>query len=208
MINLAAVRTVLFDFGGVLATEGFQQGLFAIARNHGLDFHDFFTVATETMYGCGYITNDNNEAGYWRGMREQTGITGSGDAQLTREILDRFHLRPAMMAAVQALKKNAVTCAILSDQTDWLDRLEKRLCFFHEFHLVCNSFHTKITKRDPLAFSNAARLLCNIPDEILFVDDNPANTTLAASLGFQVHHFTEEKRFLAVIAPLCVASGR
>jgi len=207
MIRLAAVRTVLFDFGGVLATEGFQQGLFVIARNHDLVFHDFFTVATETMYGCGYLTNDNNEAGYWHSMREQTGITGT-DAQLTKEILDRFQLRPAMMAAVRALKKRAVTCAILSDQTDWLDRLEKRLHFFHEFYLVCNSFHTKMTKRDPRAFYNAARLLRNTPGEILFVDDNPANTAMAESLGFQVHHFTEENRFLAVIAPLCAASGR
>jgi putative hydrolase of the HAD superfamily len=31
------IDAVLFDFGGVIAEEGFKQGLAAIARAHGLD---------------------------------------------------------------------------------------------------------------------------------------------------------------------------
>ena len=36
------IKTVIFDFGGVLAEEGFREGLLAIARENGLDPDAFF----------------------------------------------------------------------------------------------------------------------------------------------------------------------
>jgi putative hydrolase of the HAD superfamily len=34
-----AIKAVLFDFGGVLAEEGFRNGLQALAREQGLDVY-------------------------------------------------------------------------------------------------------------------------------------------------------------------------
>jgi putative hydrolase of the HAD superfamily len=36
------IKAVLFDFGGVLAEEGFREGLKAIGVKNGLDPDDFF----------------------------------------------------------------------------------------------------------------------------------------------------------------------
>ena len=38
------IKAVLFDFGGVLAEEGFRQGLMAIAGQYDLDPQAFFTL--------------------------------------------------------------------------------------------------------------------------------------------------------------------
>ena len=37
----STIRAVLFDYGGVLAEEGFREGLFSIARQQGLELDAF-----------------------------------------------------------------------------------------------------------------------------------------------------------------------
>jgi HAD superfamily hydrolase (TIGR01509 family) len=46
-----------------------------------------------------------------------------------------------------------------------------------------------LTKPDPRAYQRAADLLGQRPSEVLVVDDAPANTATAASLGFDVIDF-------------------
>lgn len=58
------IRAVLFDFGGVLATEGFREGLAAVARSQGLDPDEFFRIAREAVYESGYITGRGDEGDF------------------------------------------------------------------------------------------------------------------------------------------------
>jgi len=55
------IHAVLLDFGGVLAEEGFQQGLYAIAEKFGLDRKRFFQLANEAVYNTGYVTGAASE---------------------------------------------------------------------------------------------------------------------------------------------------
>ncbi|HZW36973.1 MAG TPA: hypothetical protein VFF01_08515, partial [Candidatus Deferrimicrobiaceae bacterium] len=119
------IRAVLFDFGGVLASEGFREGLEAIALRNGMDPDAVFTLASDAIYESGYITGRGTESDFWNLLRRQTGLAGE-DAALTGEILRRFVLRPRMVHAVRVLRAHGVITAILSDQTDWLERLEGR----------------------------------------------------------------------------------
>jgi putative hydrolase of the HAD superfamily len=41
------INAVVFDFGGVLAEEGFMEGLKAIARKNGLNPDEFFKIAID-----------------------------------------------------------------------------------------------------------------------------------------------------------------
>ena len=52
-----------------------------------------------------------------------TGVRGE-DAYLRDQVLSRFVLRPAMIELVRALRRKGVITTILSDQTDWLDKLD------------------------------------------------------------------------------------
>lgn len=195
------IELVLFDFGGVLAEEGFADGLMAIARQFDLSPEDFFQTATEIIYECGYVTGKATEGDYWRLIRQRTGITGD-DASLAREIQKRFILRPRMIEAVEKLKRRKVRTAILSDQTDWLDQLNERDQFAKKFEKIINSFHTGKTKRNPESFTEAAKSLKLAPGKILFVDDNEGHISRAEMQGMQVHHFQGVSGFLEEIAPL------
>lgn len=188
--------TVLFDYGGVLAEEGFAEGLKAIAVAQGLDPALFFVQVEKIIYDCGYVTGANSEGGFWAKVREECGITGS-DAELTGQIQQRFVLRPGMLAMVKGLKAQGVGTAILSDQTDWLEQLDHRDHFLAEFDPVLNSYYLGHSKREAATFHLALQRLGLAAGQVLFVDDNAAHIGRAAALGLQVHHFGDEAGFAA-----------
>jgi len=190
------IAAVLFDFGGVLAEEGFRRGLKEIARRNGLDPEAFFALGSEAVYESSYVTGEGSEEDFWRLVQEQSGISEDFQA-CTALILKRFVLRPAMLQAVRSLKKSGMTVAILSDQTDWLDRLERRDRFFHLFDRVFNSYRLGKGKRDPSLFDDAVRELGVEPQRALFIDDNAGHVRRARSRGLHAMLFRSPKECLA-----------
>lgn len=190
------VAAVLFDYGGVLAEEGFTAGLQAIATARGLDPAAFFRRVTEIIYACGYVTGGNSESGFWARVRQECGI-GGDDAELTGEIQRRFVLRPTMLAMARALRAQGVRTGILSDQTDWLEQLDRRDHFLREFDPVLNSYHLGHSKREAATFNLALARLGLPAAGVLFVDDNGGHIGRAAAIGLQVHHFADEGGFAA-----------
>jgi putative hydrolase of the HAD superfamily len=182
---------VLFDYGGVLAAEGFAEGLKAIAGAHGLEPDRFFAQVEKIIYDCGYVTGANSESGFWAQVRQECGISGS-DAELTGQIQRRFVLRPGMLALVKGLKGQGVRTAILSDQTDWLEQLDRRDHFLAEFDPVLNSYDLGHSKREVATFRMALQRLGVAAGQVLFVDDNASHIGRAAALGLQVHHFGDQ----------------
>jgi putative hydrolase of the HAD superfamily len=185
------LRAVFFDFGGVLATEGFREGLAVIARRAGLDPSRFIEEARDAVYDSGYIVGKGGEHDFWELMRLRTGVAGS-DADLSAECLSRFALRPAMMELVREIRDRGLRAVILSDQTDWLERLERRWGFAREFDGVLNSYRIGKGKRDPTLFDDALREFGLSPQEAAFVDDDPANVARAAARGLHAVVFVGE----------------
>jgi len=186
--TLPPLKGVLFDYGGVLAEEGFRGGLYAIARKNGLDPEPFFLQASDAIYETGYITGRATEADYWEALRRATGIRGT-DEELTGEILPRFILRPVMIDAVRRLRRKRYVVAIASDQVDWLERLDERDHFYGEFDRVFNSYRLGKGKRDATFFDDVANALMLAPGELLFLDDNAGHVGRAASRGLHAMVF-------------------
>jgi putative hydrolase of the HAD superfamily len=188
------IRAVLFDFGGVLAEEGFREGLKAIAKGKGLDPGDFYKISSDLVYQTGYITGGCDEPSYWKTVRKRTGVKGD-DQEFREAILTRFRLRPGVMSVAEKIKSSGLMVAILSDQTNWLDELNQRIPFHHRFDYVFNSYHLKKTKRDPSIFRDICYLLALRPKEILFLDDNLGNVKRATRQGLGSIHFKGAREF-------------
>lgn len=193
-----SVDVVLFDFGGVLAEEGWKEGLQAIAEANGLKAVDLLLIAADTVYETGYILGKGSESSYWDAMRRKTGIKGDY-AQLRDEILSRFILRERMIDLVRKLKSDNFVVGVLSDQTDMLDKLNARMNFFQEFDHVFNSYHMGKGKRDATLFDDIAGRLKTPPHRILFIDDDPGNIERAKQKGWQTIHYADEALFFAEI---------
>jgi putative hydrolase of the HAD superfamily len=189
------LKAVIFDFGGVLAEEGFRDGLLAIGRKYGADPERFRQTADDLIHETGYVTGAAEEAAYWDALRTRTGINGS-NVELRREILSRFVLRPEVLAVADGLRGRGYITAVLSDQTNWLDELDRTTPFLRRFDRVFNSYRLRKSKRDPSVFDDVCEALGVNPGEALFIDDNPDNVRRAAERGLRVILFTGIASFI------------
>ncbi|NJD54979.1 MAG: HAD family phosphatase [Nitrospirae bacterium] len=188
------IRVVLFDFGGVIAEEGFYQGLRAIAEDSGLAPDSFFRTAEELIHRTGYVTGRATEAEYWAAVRRESGI-GRTDAYMREQIISRFVLRPGMLAHADRLRAAGRNVSILSDQTDWLAEIDRRTPFSDRFDRVYNSYHLHKSKRDATVFTDVCHDMAVDAGDVLFVDDNIRNVTRAAGAGLLTIHFMDMGQF-------------
>ena len=194
-MSINSVKAVLLDYGGVIADEGFQDGLRAMAREQGLDEGTMMNVARNAVYDSGFVLGEGTENEFWTCMREGVGLKGT-DAELTKRILAGFVLRPWMVERVRQLNAQGVITGILSDQTHWLDWLNERDHFFEFFDHVFNSYHMGKGKRDPGLFDDVTKQLALSPSEILFVDDMKGNVTRAQAAGWKTILYVDKALLL------------
>jgi len=197
-----SVTVILFDFGGVLAEEGFREGLLALGKMNGLDPEPFMKKGFEIMHASGYARGEVQEADYWQAMREETGIQGS-DEVLRREILGRFIIRPWMIDLVGKLKRAGIQIGILSDQTNWLDELNQQHDLFRYFDHVYNSYHEGKSKRDVTIFKDISTRFSVRPEDMLFIDDNSGNIERAAQAGLKTILYQDRPSLMDEMARYC-----
>ena len=195
MPKTTEVKAVLLDFGGVVAEEGFKEGLHAIAVDHGLDPNIVISTAFEINYDIGFILGKVREDAFWRAMKNRFPLWG-GERDLTEQILSRFILRPWMLDLVSDLKALGVMVGILSDQCHWLDELDQRYSFFKRFDYIFNSYHLHISKKDPEIFDTVSQKLHIDPANILFVDDHEAHILRARQKGLQAILYKDKASFV------------
>jgi putative hydrolase of the HAD superfamily len=191
---MAMIKAVLFDFGGVLAEEGFREGLMAIARKKNLDEQSFFKTAEEIIYKTGYVTGKVKEKIFWENLARETGVKDDY-RRLRLEILRRFVLRPGMLSLAGKIRDAGMIVAILSDQTNWLDEINSKKPFYNRFDYVFNSYVLGKSKKDSSVFRDVAKIIGINPHLILFVDDNSHHIKRASEAGLRTIHFTNIENF-------------
>jgi len=197
----------LFDFGGVLAEEGFVQGLTAIARmNTCEDIPRFVELGHDIIHETGYVLGKGSEHVYWNALRARTGIP-QDDGVLRNEILSRFHLRSWMLDTVRDLKEDGYGVGILSDQTNWLDELNDSFQFFPLFDRVFNSYHMGTSKRNPAHFDTVIATMKLPPGDIVFVDDSAGHCERARSRGMRAVHYRDRSALKEIRALLPFGKG-
>lgn len=193
------IDAVLFDFGGVLAEEGFRNGLYEIASRNGMDPAAFFETARLLIASTGYLTGRSTEARYFAELRRRMGLR-EDDVTMRKTILDGFVMRPWMVDLVKRLAENGIRTAVLSDQTDWLDELEGRLGFSRLFERVFNSYHMGKSKSDPSLFKDVLSCMGLEAARTLFVDDTEGHVERARSVGINAVHYREREQALREIS--------
>ena len=195
------ISAVLFDYGGVLAEEGFRNGLITLAKEQKLNTQEMPTEGMKAVYDSGFVLGRGTAADFWKLMRDRTGLVGD-DAVLTECILSGFVLRPWMIELVEQCQKQGYTTGILSDQTHWLDELNERDHFYHAFDHIFNSYTLGKGKQDPSLFNDVATELDLSLSEILFIDDDAGNINRARSVGMQALQYVDKENFIQELKQL------
>lgn len=197
-----AIDTVLFDFGGVLAEEGFRDGLAAIGRLSGRPEEEVVRMGHELVVSTGYVTGRAGEKRWWESLRAEAGIRGTVES-LRGEILGRFVPRQRMFDAAERLRSRGYTVGILSDQTNWLDELDGLYGIYGRFDYVFNSYHMGKSKNDPTHFDDVLKLLNRRGRQVLFIDDSAGHVERARERGWAAMRFLDEAGVLRALSDLC-----
>ena len=194
MKHKQSIRAILFDYGGVIADEGFYDGLGVIAKKQGLEHKQLHKMGMDSVFESGFVLGKGTEAEFWDLLRKKAAITGSDD-ELRNEILPRFRLRPWMIDTIRDLRQQGYIVALLSDQVDWLDWLDAEQDFLKEFDQLFISNRMGKGKRDPSLFDDVVNKLELRPEQALFIDDAKGNIERAASRGLKVIRYTDRESF-------------
>jgi len=187
----ARPKVVLFDLGGVLFHYEPELRWQGLARQTDLNADEVRRRLSASGYAMAC------DQGRFRGHRAyQEGIRALG----SRMSMERFvqlwvsALRPDEAVHELAMRIRTGGDVAVALFTNNSDLVREGLEAF--WPAVLAPFMPKIfsadlglTKPDPRAYQHAADLLGQPPSEILVVDDAPANTATAASLGFEVIDF-------------------
>lgn len=196
------VSAILFDFGGVVAEEGFALGLAAIARAHGKDEAAFLARASDIAFESGYVDGRSSEEFFWHLLRDEQQLVPDEDA-LRQELLTRFRVRPWMLELADALAAKGLTVGLLSDQTNWLDELDAEQDVYRHFGPRFVSWTLGMNKRGTAIFPEVSARLGLAPGQVLFIDDNAGNVQRAALSGMKTIHYRNSYEFRAEMAFFC-----
>lgn len=191
-----SIDTIIFDFDGVIAEQGFRGALRALAERSGIDYEPLPRLGMQLLVETGYVVGRGDELAFWRALRARVGAVGTRE-QFRDELIAASVVRPWMVDLAAALRGAGYRTAVLSDHTEWLDEIERRTPFAQGFERVFNSYYLGACKRDAVAFERVLEQFGASAAGTLFIDDNPRNVETARSCGLHGVVYRQREPFLA-----------
>jgi HAD superfamily hydrolase (TIGR01509 family) len=182
------IKTIVFDLGGVLFTEGKSVALEALSRNYGYDP----TVVREVLT-CGRSRDMRkgllSEKAFWSWAEGQ--IPRDYDARAIRdEWYKGYTLDQEVFELAKKLKGDYRLVAFSENIRDRVVYLDKKYRFRALFDVEVYSYDHHAGKRDPQFLEILLTTLGDRPDEILYIDDSRDVLELAERRGLDVVHYT------------------
>ena len=182
-----SVRAIIFDFGNVV---GFFErsraatNLAAFARD-GFDRERAMQLLTHSEYEILYETGQISTAEILTLMRHELGLHG-GDEQLAHAFADMFTPNQAVCSLIPTLA-GRYHLALLSNTNDMHYRHFRREFAFvlDRFDQVVASHLVRLRKPDPAIYRLVQNAAGCAAEEIVFIDDLPANIEAARQMGWR-----------------------
>lgn len=174
------VATVLFDFGGVVIRTPFELV--------DADWRGPFDPSTDPLWRA-FQSGDLTEREYWHSRARQAHPDADEPvATFMRTLYDTDEaviVRPQMPALLDELAQRGLRVAVLTNDLaafhsdEWI----ARMTVIERFDPVIDLSHVGFLKPSPEAFAHACKQLDDDVDEIVFVDDQPANVAGGRTFG-------------------------
>ncbi len=195
-------RAVVFDFGGVLVRTMDYTPRHAWDDRLGLPRGSVERIVHGSdawrEAQLGRLTPEQ----YWAQVAAELGLDAPLLAQFRRDYFSRDQLDADLVALIEALRTSGHAVGLLSNDTlDLRERL-RALGIAALFDPLLISARLGAMKPDPAAYRALLAALGRPPDEVIFVDDLPANVAGAQALGIHAVQYTAGMDLRAALAPL------
>lgn len=192
------IRSVIFDFGGVLCFPPTDQQIDLAAQACELAVPDFLRA-----FWANRIDYDSGELGpyaYWRGIAQATGRTFDDEliAQMVqREIEFWSRYDDRVLTWATELRSQGYRIGLLSNLPRPLGHhLRSSRAFLGHFDHVTLSYELRLVKPQAAIYEDTIRGLGVAPEDALFIDDRTENVEGARAVGLHAELFTSWEEFL------------
>lgn len=181
------IKTIIFDFAGVVTKEGFRKGLIKQLKLK-YTFDEIVFNQRFLEYEDPYMSGKTDSRYFWKMLCQDFGIPYKDFAY---GFTHCYEFNPDMVKLIKTLK-GRYKVIMLSDNFDILSDAMKSDPVVQElFEKVFYSNEIGMIKKDPRAFELVLKNLNLKADECLFIDDKEHNLEPAKILGFNTIHFTD-----------------
>jgi putative hydrolase of the HAD superfamily len=192
------LRSVIFDFGGVVCFPPTDQQIDLAAQACNLAAPDFLRA-----FWANRIDYDAGELGpyaYWSGVAKATDRTFNDEliAQMIRREIDfwsRYDDR--VLAWAKELRSQGYRIGLLSNLPRPLGHhLRSSRAFLAHFDHLTLSYELRLVKPHAAIYEDAMRGLGVAPEQTLFLDDRADNVEGARAVGMHAELFVSWEQFL------------
>lgn len=188
-----AIKAVVFDFGGVVATTEqrliveFLMGSFPISVKE-----TNWLLAKWTLH----LRHEGDEREFWENYATSLDLELPPDwlAQFHHTQACALHPIPETLDAIMKLQQQGYSTAMLSNVTVQHAAIIRKLGYYNLFHPTLLSYEIGVRKPHARAYRLLLEQLSLPPSEILFIDDQNANVRAARRLGIHGIHFTRPEK--------------
>ena len=192
------IKTIIFDFGGVLYNTPNRASLSRWGKLFGFDNHPEFAAMIENPHESSLVRDIClgviSEREMWRQMAEKWHIKPGVLNYLRQQMNSKRRLNQPLVKLLADLQID-YQMAILSNAGDNSRELMERSLQLDRFvDEIIISAEEGLIKPDPRIYQLAIDRLDTFPAATLFIDDLQENIDAARGLGMQsVHHTDNEK---------------
>lgn len=186
---MMSLELILFDYGGVIAPEGFQLGILKLAQKFNMDFEELYKIAgVKAAFKSGYSAGKCDEQEYWKILADELGMKDNLFS-LRYVFMDNFQPRQEMIELIEILKTD-YKLGVFSDQTNWIYEFDQKYDFFKYFDYKFISYKNGYTKYDDEFYQLPINETGVDPKKILLVDDKQRVLDRAEQFGYRTYLFT------------------
>lgn len=180
-------KYIVFDLFGVLLSRSFVSGADKLSVLLGRPADEIAPVYKrwEHPWDKGQI----DEEAFWAAVQHDLSTTVEWRL-LRQAVLESIRPLPGSLELLERCRQHAEVHLLSDTRREWFEYLDARYGLQRRVERVFLSYEIGFTKAEVEPFRYLLSELGCLPEEVFFLDDNPANITVARSLGIQALVFT------------------
>lgn len=180
--GMAQIKTVVFDYGGVVASVDRSIVVAGLSELFGVENEAIEKALVEAR---AVRRSGGSEVAYWEDFAEKQGSDLSDGWTKELQAINQSGLKPVegVFELIDQIKERGVTVALFSNITPRYAAVVRELGHYDRFDHVILSCDTRLKKPDSVSYQNLFERLDCAPSECFFIDDKPLNIEVGKELG-------------------------
>lgn len=179
------LKAVIFDFGGVIATDGYWIWLGENVPNIE-EKRPFFQKISEEV-DKGIITNKEF-------IEQIARETGKDVNAIWPQIFQKIVINKELLRYITQLKTQYKIGLLTNFTHEWLDEIFQKYNLAPYFDQIIISSRHKLIKPEPEAFLKILELLQVTKEEAVFIDDRQGHVDASNKIGLKAFLFTTNEK--------------